>query len=880
MRKTINMKIPTILVIAILIVPAVLLTIPVMPVNATSSLAQPTTGAMPAGVTANYTRSTTAQLSFRPNPVGKGETFMVNLWTTPALAATRFHHDYTVTITKPDGTKNVLKMDSFQADATSWFEYIADQVGNWTIKFDFLGTYFPAGYYFEGKVYASLAEIGNYSVGNSFAAPAYIDSAYYEPSSTQEQTLVVTDNAVYSWPEQPFLTSYWTRPIEANGNREWWPYAGNYPDYYFNSELPIWNQLYPGTSTYWGSNYGFYPWVQGANSAHIVWQNVENPVAGFTGPDMTLASTGSATNPTLVYLGRAYSTQTVQWYNGSFLSCACCYDIRTGQMYYEIPTAAPFNGITPNIVQYHILAPNWISPDSNEAVPGGSAGTAPGESKIENPSLLSISGSYLRTIDPKTGALTGNYSIAPLSGGTYYKNGYVLTIQDLGAAAGSARYRLINWTTFGTLANLTTSTGTRIVSNTTYSRSALVTLCDYGVMKGASVSELTTGGAYSGINITGIDMKTGDNIWSKFFPDETQYSGSCNVADHGKLAVLTQQGYFICLDLNTGNTVWTSDKMTYPWGSTSFGAYAIQSAYGMIFRQSYDAVYAFNWTDGKIVWRYEAPALSAYEAPYIGENGTTVYCFNSGGKIADGKMYVTNSEHSATYPLTRGWGLHCINITTGELIWKINHVMTAGVISDGYVTATDSYTGTMYVFGKGQSAATVEGPMTAITLGQSLMIKGSVLDLSPAQAGTACVSKDSMTTQMEYLHLQRPIGGLWGNETMIGVPVSLDTVDSNGNPLHIATVTTEGYSGTFGYMWKPEMSGTYQITASFAGDDSYGSSLATTTVGVTDAAATSTPVPTQPAAAVPPFETYFAITAIVIILAIAVATVLLLRKRA
>ena len=61
--------------------------------------------------------------------------------------------------------------------------------------------------------------------------------------------------------------------------------------------------------------------------------------------------------------------------------------------------------------------------------------------------------------------------------------------------------------------------------------------------------------------------------------------------------------------------------MEYPWGAPSFGAYAIQSAYGMFFRESYDGVYAFNWTNGKIVWKYVAPAYAAFESPYI-ENGT------------------------------------------------------------------------------------------------------------------------------------------------------------------------------------------------------------------------------------------------------------------
>ena len=41
----------------------------------------------------------------------------------------------------------------------------------------------------------------------------------------------------------------------------------------------------------------------------------------------------------------------------------------------------------------------------------------------------------------------------------------------------------------GTLANLTTSTGTRIGSNTSYARSSMTTLNDWNVGMGATVSE-------------------------------------------------------------------------------------------------------------------------------------------------------------------------------------------------------------------------------------------------------------------------------------------------------------------------------------------------------------------------------------------------------
>jgi hypothetical protein len=149
------------------------------------------------------------------------------------------------------------------------------------------------------------------------------------------------------------------------------------------------------------------------------------------------------------------------------------------------------------------------------------------------------------------------------------------------------------------------------------------------------------------------------------------------------------------------------------------------------------------------------------------------------------------------------------------------------------------------------------------------MIKGTVLDLSPAQPGTACVSKDSMTTVMEHIHLQLPITGIYNNETIIGVPVSIDAVDPNGNPMHIATITSDGYSGTFGYNWEPELAGQYTITATFAGDDSYGSSFATTYVNVVNAPTQSTPTTTSDVT-MPPYEMYTLGTAIAIIITIIV----------
>jgi hypothetical protein len=833
MYKMNNAKIAVILAIVLLLSSVALLTLPVQ-CQTYDNLQEGGSMPLPAGVTANVIEDTRAFLSFTPNPIGIGQELLVNLWLNPALHVSRYFTDYKVTITRPDGTTDTVICDSYRADTTAWFPYIVDQAGTWKLKFDFPGGYFPPGNYtvYEGAFLG--AQIWNFS-----------QSVYYKPSSTAEQTLTVQEDMVYSWPDLGLPTDYWTRPVSVE-HREWWPILGNYPGTGYVGGGAVWDELYPDTNPYCGTNYDFHPWVIGPNTAHIVWKKQGDNAGLIGGSAGSYGTTGRPGTPTMIYNGRCYQTYTKPGVG----SVAACYDLRTGEIYYEIPTAE--GGVTPSYLAY--------------VEPGG--GSVPGAEAQSTYSveLLSITGGRLMKINPWTGAVSTNVSLSPLTSrdtGTYYMNQHVLTVRDLGAAAGAERYRLINWTTAGTTSNFEA----RIVSNTTYARASFTTtsypqmddtsyslnsfpLIDFNVGLGATICRVTwlnSTGIYEQLRIQGYTLSTGEALWD-IIVDEPQYSSSCYIADHGKLAVLTQKGYWLAWDLRTGKLAWQSEQMDYPWASASFGAYAVQSAYGLLYRQAYDGVYAFNWETGKIVWKYKAPALAAFESPYIDENDNPIYPFNAGAVIADGKMYVYNTEHTASWPMTRGWQLHCINATTGDLVWKIGNPMNFGAIADGYLTASNSYDGYMYAFGKGKSATTITSTPAVIADGDNVLIQGSVLDLSPAQPGTPCVSKESMSLQMEYLHLQRPIGGIWGNETMTGVSVSLDTLDPNGNYVHIADVTTDGYSGTFGYTWEPEVPGQYKVTATFMGDDSYGSSFATTYVSVGEApAAPATPEPTQPA---------------------------------
>ncbi|HLN45743.1 MAG TPA: hypothetical protein VK209_08555, partial [Candidatus Sulfotelmatobacter sp.] len=346
------------------------------------------------------------------------------------------------------------------------------------------------------------------------------------------------------------------------------------------------------------------------------------------------------------------------------------------------------------------------------------------------------------------------------------------------------------------------------------------------------------------------------------------------IADNNRVTVAMRNGYFMTWDQQTGKLLYKTELVEYPWDWQGFGAYAIASAYGMFYRFAYGAIYAFDWETGKIVWKYKAVA-NPYETPYVDENGTGVYSWNAGGIIADGKLYIYNTEHTPTSPITRGWGIHCINATSGEGLWSM-WTPGSSVVADGYlsVSCTDGY---QYVYGKGKSATTVTAPQTSIPLGTKAVIQGTVLDQSPAQPDTPCVSANSMVTQMQYLHKQQPIDGIYHNETITGVPVMLAAIGSDGTVVDIGTVTTNAYYGTFSTEWTPPKEGLYTITASFAGDDSYGSSGAATAISIGPALTTSNT--DQQQIIVPDYTMTIIGAAIAIIIAVAIGVGLLYRKK-
>ena len=68
----------------------------------------PQLGPLPAGVTPAYTIETVAFLSVRPNPIGVGQSLLVNVWTSPGQYHAFIMNNYKVDIKKPDGTTETV----------------------------------------------------------------------------------------------------------------------------------------------------------------------------------------------------------------------------------------------------------------------------------------------------------------------------------------------------------------------------------------------------------------------------------------------------------------------------------------------------------------------------------------------------------------------------------------------------------------------------------------------------------------------------------------------------------------------------------------------------------------------------------------------------
>ena len=333
-------------------------------------------------------------------------------------------------------------------------------------------------------------------------------------------------------------------------------------------------------------------------------------------------------------------------------------------------------------------------------------------------------------------------------------------------------------------------------------------------------------------------------------------------------------------DIYTGQKIWQTisegdyNPYAYYISSTGYNPEGWSVAYGTLFSTGYvGMVFAYDTNDGKLMWKYDAPTgMEKFEYYTLQINA-----------IADGKIYIGTHEHSADTPLFKGAHTRCLNVTTGEPLWEMigwaNPYTTQ--VADGVLTYWNNYDHQVYAVGKGPSEMSVSIANDVIQSGSSIMIKGTITDISAGtkqkeQAarfpqGVPAVSDASQSEWMEYVYMQKP-----RPMDTTGVPITMSVVDANGNYRDIGTAISNA-DGFFALNWKPDIDGQYTVYASFGGSESYWPSHAVTAFNV-DPAPQVSPT-TIPETVSTPFEMYFAASTVAIIIAIAIVALLILRKR-
>jgi len=305
---------------------------------------------------------------------------------------------------------------------------------------------------------------------------------------------------------------------------------------------------------------------------------------------------------------------------------------------------------------------------------------------------------------------------------------------------------------------------------------------------------------------------------------------------------------------------------------------------GMIIYGLGGDIWDLNLTTGAPIWYTTTTKLfgpSGVETPY---NVWPIWIFND--QCFSNNVAYLSEGHEYNPPEFHGAQLFALNITNGNLIWSfLDFSILSNEISYGVLTTFNAYDNQIYAMAKGPSATTVTAPDIGVTTDAPIVIRGTVMDVSPGTQqqlvysnwpnGVPCVSDASEGAFMAAVYEQQPMPN-----NVTGVPVLLTEIDHNGNTYTIGTTTTDA-SGTYSFDWTPPIVGNYTIAAHFLGSNSYYGSGAETAIYA------NAPAPTAPPTASPPtglastgsLELGIAAVIIVIIIIGAVLAVLMLRKR-
>lgn len=861
-------------------------------------------------------------ITIAPNPVGVGQDVAVYVWVDQALPNAALTNDvrrsgYSLTITAPNGQVSTQSWATL-SDPTGiqGYYFAPDQVGNYSFVFNY-----------AGQVY-------NFAAGSSLSI-----NDTYQAATTRPEILTVQQNPVpESLASYPLPTAYWTYPIEGQ-NTYWYTIASNWLSTPFVSGAGSSFGI-PGAYQPFGAapNSAHILWTKPIQFGGVMGGNATNvPGEGFyQGGSYNIRFSNPIIMEGNLYFQLPYANAGS---GGSYVA----WDLKTGQTLWSINTSATGVSLVPSFgYLYSFDSPNqhgglqglliatsgttWRAYDAGTgvlttmnitSVPSGSNVAGPAGEYLKfgltnlgnttnpkyylsewNSSRVFGGGLTATPINWYSGNVPGNCPITPGPSGTNTNwNGTMWVNSTVRSSQGytSVSAPAYDWNVSLGL----TTTGWSIPSS-----SQAAPMIDLGNMLllvqgsfGTHPNDINALSSASPANITAISLNPatmGKILWTQSYPQPQDDNSRALAAWDPANGVfvfedtesMTHYGY----SLSNGALLW--GPVAVPTGPSTDWNYISQVhdqiAYGNLYWCGYAGfLYCFNDVTGDLLWTYGNGGVgnstnSGFVTPY-GFYPVFIVA------IADGKVYTESTEHSPNEPLYKGELLRCINASNGAELWTIpnfaNQMHGGNVaIASGILVTDNTYDQQIDAFGQGPSKLTVTAPDITAPLGTPVVIRGTVTDISAGtrqnqQAadfpnGVPCVSDESQSAWMQYVYMQKPIP-----TDATGVVVAISVVDSNGNNRQIGTATTTT-AGTYSLTWTPDIPGDYQVTASFAGTNSYYPSSSQTSFTVMQEHATAPPTATPQSNLATSAEvmTYIVAAAIAIIVAIAIVGLLLLRK--
>jgi hypothetical protein len=627
----------------------------------------------------------------------------------------------------------------------------------------------------------------------------------------------------YPWSPLPNENTYWSYPINSN-NREWSQISGVWLS---TATTSISSLIHGVTSRLWQ------PYGPGPNTAHIVW-NQPIKAGGIIGGDLGSHSYSGGATGVVVMEGKVF----INIPNANQFECI---DLATGNVLYK----------TPGSINCGIHLPGNAHAQSS-LDPSVLLESSFGSTYV--PYLYQSNGTIWNYYDPFTGALVRsivNCSSARLVDGT-------------NLAFGTASGNFFAW-------NISKVVNNNWPTGNMWTRplpaSLIVTPpAIFAISTDVSTIVLRTTNQY-----WGYSAKDGTSLWNLTITYPVIANEAFGLYGVDDFVIFNgADATFNCYSITTGTLLWTSHSFSSsPW-ATAWTVYTSETNdYENLYLMFPDGTMtALSLKTGKEIWRSSPIPSTEYTynvVPYW--QGMVMVGGNIYGYAGATTGYQLN-------PIIRFAMLVCVNATTGNITWTLNGGVWPSAAANGYVIGYGVYDGNLYGVGKGKTQTTVTAPLTSVSAGTSVLIQGSVMDMSPVAPNTPAVSDEDMSEWMDYLHMQ--------NATLLnnppkpnGVTARVAALDSNGQVTDLGT-TTSDYTGQFALLWTPTTGGIYKIFATFDGSNSYYGSYAETHATVTEATAAA-PTATPPQQS--PTEMYFAASTIAIIIAIAIVGLLLLRKR-